>query len=171
VTAAGATLTLARFSEAFLVLRAQDLGLALAWAPLVLVGMNAVFALVAWPAGRLADRLGPGGLLAAGTVALVAADLCLAFAGGLAALAAGVALWGLHMGLTQGLLAAMVAAARRPTGAAPRSGSSTWPAAPRSSWRACSPARCGTTRGRRRPSSRARRSRPPRSPSRASRSR
>jgi len=110
VTAAGATLTLARFSEAFLVLRAQDLGLALAWAPLVLVGMNAVFALVAWPAGRLADRLGPGGLLAAGTVALVAADLCLAFAGGLAALAAGVALWGLHMGLTQGLLAAMVAA-------------------------------------------------------------
>ncbi len=58
VTAAGATLTLARFSEAFLVLRATDLGVALAWAPLVMVGMNAAFALVAYPAGRLADRLG-----------------------------------------------------------------------------------------------------------------
>ena len=114
VTAAGATLTLARFSEAFLVLRATDLGVALAWAPLVMVGMNAAFALVAYPAGRLADRLGPRGLLVAGIAALVAADLSLAFASGIPALAAGVALWGVHMGLTQGLLATMVAASAPP---------------------------------------------------------
>jgi MFS family permease len=109
VTLLGAVLTLARFSEAFLVLRAQDLGLALALAPLVLVGMNAVFALVAFPAGRLADRAGARGLLAAGIAALVAADVVLALASGVMALAFGVALWGLHMGLTQGLLAALVA--------------------------------------------------------------
>ncbi len=114
VTAAGATLTLARFSEAFLVLRAADLGVALAMAPLVMVGMNVVFALVAFPAGRLADRLGTRGLLVAGTVVLVAADLVLALATNLFALAAGIALWGLHMGLTQGLLAAMVAASAPP---------------------------------------------------------
>jgi MFS family permease len=105
----GGVLTLARFSEAFLILRAQDLGLAIALAPLVLVGMNVMFALVAFPAGRLADRIGPRALLGAGIAALIAADVVLAFAGGIAALALGVALWGLHMGLTQGLLAAMVA--------------------------------------------------------------
>ncbi len=110
VTAAGAALSLARFSEAFLVLRAENVGVALAWAPLVMVGMNAVFALVAFPAGRLADRLGPRGLLVAGTAVLVAADLVLAFASDARSLAAGVALWGLHMGLTQGLLATLVAA-------------------------------------------------------------
>ncbi|MDH5263232.1 MAG: MFS transporter [Betaproteobacteria bacterium] len=114
VAAAGATLTLARFSEAFLLLRAENLGVALAWTPLVLVGMNAVFAAVAYPAGRLADRLGARGLLAMGTAVLVAADLTLAVATGVAALSAGVALWGIHMGLTQGLLSAMVAAAAPP---------------------------------------------------------
>jgi len=114
IAAAGAALSLARFSEAFLVLRAENVGVALAYAPLVMVGMNAVFALVAYPAGRLADRLGPQGLLAAGTAMLVAADLVLAFAANALALAAGVALWGLHMGLTQGLLAAMVAAKAPP---------------------------------------------------------
>ncbi len=114
VTAAGATLTLARFSEAFLLLRAENLGVALAWTPLVLVGMNVVFAAVAYPAGRLADRLGTRGLLAIGTAVLVAADLALAGAAGVAALSAGVALWGVHMGLTQGLLSAMVAATAPP---------------------------------------------------------
>jgi MFS family permease len=109
VTAAGAALTLARFSEAFLILRGQDLGLAVALAPLVLVGMNVVFALVAYPAGKLADRVSRERLLLAGIAVLVAADVVLALAASLAALAAGVALWGLHMGLTQGLLAAMVA--------------------------------------------------------------
>ena len=111
VTLLGGLLTLARFSEAFLILRAQDLGLALALAPLVLVGMNVVFALVAYPAGKLADRVPARGLLIAGIVALVASDLVLAGATGMGALAAGVALWGLHMGLTQGLLAALVAKA------------------------------------------------------------
>jgi MFS family permease len=114
VTAVGATLTLARFSEAFLVLRAENLGVALAWTPLVMVGMSAVYTVTAYPAGRLMDRLGTRGLLATGVAALVAADLALAFATGIPALAAGVALWGLHMGLTQGLLAAMVAASAPP---------------------------------------------------------
>ncbi len=109
VVAAASALTLARFSEAFLILRGNDLGLALAYAPLVLVGMSVVYAAVAYPAGRFADRNGSRGLLAAGIVALVAADVVLAMAGSLLALAVGVALWGLHMGLTQGLLAAMVA--------------------------------------------------------------
>ena len=111
VTLLGGLLTLARFSEAFLILRAQNLGLAVALAPLVLVGMSGVFALVAYPAGRLADRVSARGLLIAGIAALVASDLVLASASGMGALAAGVALWGLHMGLTQGLLAALVAKA------------------------------------------------------------
>ena len=114
VTAAGATLTLARFSEAFLVLRAANLGVALAWTPLVMVAMNVVFALIAYPAGRLADRIGPQRLLAIGTAALVAADLVLGVATNVAALATGVVLWGVHMGLTQGLLSAMVAAVAPP---------------------------------------------------------
>jgi MFS family permease len=110
VTAAGTTLTLARFSEAFLVLRAGNLGVPIAWTPLVMVGMSAIFALVAFPAGRLADRIGARGLLTTGTAALVAADVVLALATNVAALAAGIALWGVHMGLTQGLLASLVAA-------------------------------------------------------------
>ncbi len=109
VTIAGAALTLARFSEAFLVLRAQDLRLDIAYAPMVLVAMNVVYALSAYPVGRLADRMSRRSLLLAGVVVLVAADLVLAFATGLVALGIGVLLWGLHMGLTQGLLAAMVA--------------------------------------------------------------
>ena len=111
VTALGAVFTLARFSEAFLILRAQDLGLAVAFAPLVLVGMNVVYSVAAYPAGRLADRIPPQRLLLAGIATLVVADIVLAFASGLGALAAGVALWGLHMGLTQGVLATMVAQA------------------------------------------------------------
>jgi MFS family permease len=109
VVTLGAVLTLARFSEAFLILRGTDLGLAVALAPLVLVGMSAVYAITAYPAGRLADRMAPRTLLAGGIAALVAADMVLAAIPTLAGLAAGVLLWGLHMGLTQGLLAAMVA--------------------------------------------------------------
>jgi MFS family permease len=109
VVAAASALTLARFSEAFLILRASDLGLAPAYAPLVLAGMSLVYAVTAYPAGRLADRMPARNLLAAGLAALIAADVVLALASNVAALAAGVALWGLHMGLTQGLLAAMVA--------------------------------------------------------------
>jgi MFS family permease len=109
VVVAGAIFTLARFSEAFLILRAQQHGLPDTYAPLVLVVMNVVYALSAYPVGRLADRMSHRTLLAFGLVALIGADLLLAQAQGLALVAAGVAIWGLHMGLTQGLLAAMVA--------------------------------------------------------------
>jgi MFS family permease len=109
ITAAGAALTLARFSEAFLILRAQDLGLAVALAPLVLVGMSLVYSVTAYPIGKLADRIGTRGLLFAGIAMLVASDVVLALAGNMAMLGAGVALWGLHMGFTQGLLSKMVA--------------------------------------------------------------
>jgi MFS family permease len=111
VVAAGGIFTLARFSEAFLILRAQQLGLAVSLVPLVLVIMNVVYAASAYPAGRLADRMSHRKLLAAGLAVLILADIVLALAGGLAAVGAGVALWGLHMGMTQGLLAAMVAGA------------------------------------------------------------
>jgi MFS family permease len=109
VVAVASVFTLARFSEAFLLLRAQSIGLPLALVPGVMVVMNIVYALVAWPAGTLSDRLGRFGLLAAGFALLLIADLALALASGVAWLAVGVALWGLHMGLTQGLLASLVA--------------------------------------------------------------
>ncbi len=101
--------TLARFSEAFLLLRAQSIGLPLALVPGVMVVMNVVYALVAWPAGTLSDTFGRYGLLTAGFGLLLIADLALAFANSVGWLAVGVALWGLHMGLTQGLLASLVA--------------------------------------------------------------
>jgi MFS family permease len=111
IVVAGAVFTLARFSEAFLVLRAQQQGLPDAYAPFVLVIMNAVFAFTAYPIGRLADRVQPTTLLAAGLAVLVTADIALAVAPDLAVTAFGVALWGLHMGMTQGVLAAMIASA------------------------------------------------------------
>lgn len=110
VVAAGAVFTLARFSEAFLILRAQQQGLPDSYAPLVLVVMNIVYAVSAYPLGKLADRMSHLALLSAGLIVLIAADLILAQAQGLAAVTVGVALWGLHMGMTQGLLATMVAA-------------------------------------------------------------
>ncbi|NWG25666.1 MAG: MFS transporter [Pseudorhodoplanes sp.] len=109
VVGLAALLTLARFSEAFLVLRAQNVGLALAWAPAIMVVMNVMYALSAYPAGAASDWLGRGGLLAAGIAALIAADVVLAYAADGAAVLLGVVFWGLHMGLTQGLLAALVA--------------------------------------------------------------
>jgi MFS family permease len=109
VVSAGAIFTMARFSEAFLVLRAQGSGLAIAYAPAVIAVMSLVFAVSAYPAGRLQDRIGARPLLLAGLAALVAADLALGFGSSLIAIFAGIALWGLHMGLTQGVLAALVA--------------------------------------------------------------
>jgi MFS family permease len=109
VVAIGAAFALARFSEAFLILRAQQGGLAAAWIPAVLVTMNIVYALTAYPAGCLSDRVGPARLLVPGLVVLIAADLVLAHAENWGAGLVGVALWGLHMGLTQGLLAKLVA--------------------------------------------------------------
>jgi MFS family permease len=109
VVALGAVFTLARFSEAFLLLRAQSLGLSLAFVPTVLVVMNVVYALSAWPAGALSDRLGRYGVLAAGFGLLIVADLVLAFASAESIVMAGAAVWGLHLGLTQGILSALVA--------------------------------------------------------------
>ncbi|HET8748265.1 MAG TPA: MFS transporter [Ramlibacter sp.] len=109
VVGLGAVFTLARFSEAFLVLRAQQGGLALAWTPLVLIAMNVVYSIGAYPFGKLADTLSHRKLLAIGLAVLVAADLALAAADRGVLLWAGIALWGLHMALTQGLLATMVA--------------------------------------------------------------
>jgi MFS family permease len=109
VVIAGAVFTLARFSEAFLVLRAREGGLALAWTPLVLIAMNAVYAVGAFPFGKLADRMSHATLLGWGLLVLIVADLLLASAEGGPVMWSGIALWGLHMAMTQGLLATMVA--------------------------------------------------------------
>jgi len=101
--------TLARFSEAFLLLRAQSVGFPPALAPSVMLIMNVVYAFSAWPVGWLSDRIGRGGLLMGGFSVLVVADLMLAFAPNMTVVAAAAAAWGLHMGLTQGLLASLVA--------------------------------------------------------------
>ncbi len=114
VVGAGTILTLARFSEAFLVLRAQQGGLALALIPLVLIIMNLVYAAGAYPLGRLADKMPHRSLLALGILPLIAADVFLAHSGQWPWLAAGLVCWGLHMAATQGLLAAMVAATAPP---------------------------------------------------------
>jgi MFS family permease len=108
VVTVGAILTLARFSEAFLVLRASDTGLAIMFVPLVLVVMNVAYAASAYPAGVWSDRAGRRVVLLAGVGVLVAADLVLAMASSVWFVMVGVSLWGLHMGLTQGLLATMV---------------------------------------------------------------
>ena len=105
----GAVFTLARFSEAFLVLRAQQSGVAMALVPLVMVAMNFVYAVSAYPFGKLSDRMSNSALLAAGLIVLIAADLVLASGNHWTTMLAGVALWGIHMGMTQGLLATMVA--------------------------------------------------------------
>jgi len=105
----GTCFALARFSEAFLLLRAQQGGLAVSWIPLVLVVMNVVYAGSAYPLGRLADRMSHTALLAMGLVVLVFADLVLAYSNHWTVVVLGVILWGLHLGMTQGLLAAMVA--------------------------------------------------------------
>ncbi|MFZ2869778.1 MFS transporter [Zavarzinia sp.] len=110
VVAVSAVFTLARFSEAFLVLKAQEVGFPIALVPAIMVVMNIVYALAAYPAGVLSD--GPGGrgrVLVVGLGLLIAADLVLGFAGSVVMTAAGVVLWGLHMGLTQGLLSTLVA--------------------------------------------------------------
>lgn len=106
--AMGATLGLGRFSGAFLILKAHDTGLPLDLAPVVLVVMNLVYALSVYPVGVLSDRIGRWWLLGSGFLVLAVADLVLAFSTNLPAVMAGIALWGLHMGLTQGLLVALV---------------------------------------------------------------
>ena len=109
VVAIGAVFTLARFSEAFLILRANKLGVQNQYVPLVLVVMNVVYAASSYPAGHLSDRVDRRLVLAVGGAALVVADIFLAAASGIASLGAGIVFWGLHMGFSQGLLAALVA--------------------------------------------------------------
>jgi MFS family permease len=109
VVGVAAIFTLARFSEAFLLLRAQSVGASPTLAPAVMLIMNVVYAFAAWPAGLLSDKIGRNGLLFGGFSMLVVADLMLAFAPGMTVVAMAAAVWGLHMGLTQGLLASLVA--------------------------------------------------------------
>ncbi len=109
VVGIGAVFTLARFSEAFLLLRARQGGVPLALVPLVMVAMNVIYSLTAYPSGRLSDRMSHARLLTLGLVVLIAADLVLALDYGWGVVLGGMALWGAHMGITQGLLATMVA--------------------------------------------------------------
>jgi MFS family permease len=109
VVGIGAMFTLARFSEAFLVLRAQQGGIPVALVPLVMVAMNLIYSASAYPFGKLSDRMSHKKLLALGLAMLIAADLVLASSNHWSVVLAGVALWGVHMGITQGLLATMVA--------------------------------------------------------------
>ncbi|MCG0458363.1 MFS transporter [Enterobacter cloacae complex sp. ECC445] len=105
----GAVFTLARFSEAFLVLRAQQSGVALALIPLVMVAMNVLYSLSAYPFGKLSDGISHTRLLQWGLMVLIGADIVLALSNHWLGVILGVALWGVHMGMTQGLLAAMIA--------------------------------------------------------------
>ena len=105
----GFAFTLARFSEAFLVLRTQQSGMDIAWIPLVMVAMNVVYASCAYPFGKMSDRLNHNTMLAVGLLVMIGADLILASSTHWLALGMGVALWGVHMAITQGLLATMVA--------------------------------------------------------------
>src|SRR5690606_6766597 len=109
VVVVAAVFTLARFSEAFLILRAQEAGLDLMWTPVVLVVMGFAYSLSAYPAGALSDRIDRMTVLAIGLLLLLAADLVLALAPGLVGLLIGVARWGFHMGFTQGIFGALVA--------------------------------------------------------------
>jgi MFS family permease len=101
-------LSLARFSEAFLILRSQNVGLPVPLVPAVMVVMNVVYAVAAYPAGVLSDRLGRGGLLAVGIVCLIVADLILALGPTITLVMLGVVFWGLHMAFTQGVFASLV---------------------------------------------------------------
>jgi MFS family permease len=109
VVVIGAVFTLARFSEAFLVLRARQSGISMALVPLIMVAMNLIYALSAYPFGKLSDHMSHTKLLALGLVILIAADLILAINDHWCFVVIGVALWGIHLGMTQGLLARMVA--------------------------------------------------------------
>ena len=101
--------TLARFSEAFLILRAIDVGVSTALSPLALVAFNLGFMALAYPAGALSDRISPRTVLMAGMATLVVADLILGLGNGIPSLIAGTVLWGAHMALTQGIFLRMIA--------------------------------------------------------------
>ena len=109
VVGLGALFTLARFSEAFLVLRAYQMDIPLFAIPLVMVAMNLVYSLSAYPFGKMSDSMNHARMLQAGLLVLIAADITLALSHHWSTLLIGVGLWGIHMGMTQGLLSAMIA--------------------------------------------------------------
>ncbi|WP_105381796.1 MFS transporter [Neorhizobium alkalisoli] len=109
VIAVSSLLTFARFSEAFLLLKSQEAGLSLAWIPITMVVMHAVYGLTAYPVGYLSDRIGRRSLIALSLLFLIAADLALATAQTMPVLFAGIVLWGLHMGFSQGILSTLIA--------------------------------------------------------------
>ncbi len=108
-TLVASLLTLARFSEAFLIMRGDNIGLGVAFAPAILIAMNAVYSASAWPVGALSDKIGRQGLLVAGIATLILADIALAYANTPVLVFIGAGLWGLHMGLTQGIITAYIA--------------------------------------------------------------
>ncbi|VUD66013.1 hypothetical protein UKMH10_4605 [Burkholderia pseudomallei] len=156
----GTAFTLARFSEAFLVLRAQQVGLDIAWIPAVMVVMSVAYAASAYPVGIVSDKFGARAPLAAGMLLLIAADLLLGASASRTALFAGVAVWGCTWVSRRACSPRSSRKPRRPRCAAPRSACSISRAGSRCSRRARSPAGCGNTTARRRRSSPARRSRP-----------
>jgi MFS family permease len=109
ICGAAALFMMARFSEAFLIIKASEAGLATAYIPLVLTVMSLAYAVTSYPVGILSDRMGRRGFLGIGLALLIAADIVLGFSTSIAAMFAGVALWGLHMGFTQGILSTLVA--------------------------------------------------------------
>jgi MFS family permease len=100
---------LARFSEAFLILKGIEVGLSEALSPLTLALFNLAYVVLAYPAGALSDRISPRTILIAGMGALIAGDLILSQSLGLAGVFTGVALWGAHMALTQGIFSRLIA--------------------------------------------------------------
>lgn len=104
----GTLFSLARFSNAFIVLKAADIGIDQAWIPMIIVLMHIAFSLSSYPFGMLADRLNPMRLLALGMVLLALSDLLFAFAANTAVLILGVVLFGMHLGATQGIFSAIV---------------------------------------------------------------
>jgi len=102
-------LSLARYSPAFLVLKASDVGIDPAFVPLILVFTHTVFSAAAYPFGALADRVDHRLQLALAVAVLLAADLVLAAGGTMVTAFLGASLWGLQMGVSEGLLSASVA--------------------------------------------------------------
>jgi MFS family permease len=101
-------LNLGHFSEAFLLLRSQEIGLKVSFIPVVFVVMNVAYAIVAVPFGHLADRGGFFILIVCGFLILVLADIILALTNSVGWMFVGIIFWGIHLGMTQGLLLAMI---------------------------------------------------------------
>jgi MFS family permease len=100
---------LGNFSDAFLVLRAQERGLGVDGVLWTLLGFNLVYALVATPAGALSDRIGRRRIITAGWIAYAGIYLGFALAGSGTQIVALYLCYGAYYGLTMGTAKAMVA--------------------------------------------------------------